>query len=1357
MRDTGLGNHSRAPTAHRDPESKPCTTRSTNHNHTQRGLDNKLPYDPNFAWGDVPSVDKSDSVARVYFQNVNGISSADRFSAASAVGMYADSKSVDILGMAETNLNWNDREIKNGCTRRLREFLGDIKVQASASLVTFGTAYQPGGTAMIIRGRWLGRVIKSNQDPHNMGRWSCTLLLGKQGRKFAIVTAYQVCQQTIARTGGSTAFAQQACLLRQQNRPMDPRHAFIEDLSAFLRELQASDSEILLMLDANEHPEDRHSGIRRLARQLHLIDLHGFRHGFEDEPATFNRGSRRIDFMYGTRAVATAMKAAGIEPFHANGQSDHRGLFVDIDMDKLLGSPSVELTPGRRRSINSRDPLLVAKYKPALMEYLEEHKVERRLADLLGQAEDGLIGAVSMSWKLNAIDRDLTRGMLHAEAKCRGPHRQPWSPALVHARTSVRYWALWCSDITTGNDCSDQRRTEAVGLVLDEPKEPPTFSEARTRLTKARLALKEVIQQAPSLRIAHLEQCAEAQGLREESEKAAYIRKMIRAEQSKDTFARLRRLRGKTITGGSLSTLAVPNGDGGWDRIVDPQMIEDRLFARNHAHFGQATGTPFTTTSIYDVFGRDGTGPMAEAVLNGSEKDEMIDVDHATAVLLDNMKRPHGTKDIDATVAPYDLRSGFQAWSETTSTSPSGRTLSHYRALDSFPEPREEDGPLMGERVFAIIAGIVNLAVQHVVVLERWKTVVSVMLEKIPGNPRLDKLRVIHIFEADLNLTMGILWGRRLLPQAERINELGDEQWGSRKGRMATDVLVQKHMTYSIAAMTHTDMITFDNDAKSCYDRIVLLPAMLRSRQLGMPPEPCKLLVKFLEQAQYHVKTRLGVSENWYSSTESQPLHGCGQGSRLAPALWCMVSTLALQCLSSRVDGVRLVDPRRQFQTRRCSDGYVDDVTCWLNEALTSSLINPMPIEELVGRMRETAQWWEQLLWSTGGRLELPKCFYYILHWKFDTEGRASLATRNEMGLELEIRSSQDGSMNHIRQEDCQESHRTLGIQENPAGIYKAEETRLRQKGLVLARQIQAQALTRADAHVLYRSMYLPMMTYGLEVCPRSRKALEAAQSAPISELLSRMGYNSHMPRAVVFGPAKYGGLGLRHLYTEQGTAQTLCFIRHVRHGGQVGQNIRIALAWFQLIAGVSFSALEKPEFPLPYAEDRWFPPLRTFLAASDFHLISNDLSVVRPRREGDRAIMEDATEKGFCATELSAINRVRLFLQVECISDIVSAHGTHLQPGVLEFPQRYPPSRLCSGRAQALLVRDPYRFGGNSYLCSEAIAVAFSTIAWGHGPISTSASGMPITTQRRNRDISQVRPVDGTSLGPSGRAVRIP
>jgi hypothetical protein len=53
---------------------------------------------------------------------------------------------------------------------------------------------------------------------------------------------------------------------------------------------------------------------------------------------------------------------------------------------------------------------------------------------------------------------------------------------------------------------------------------------------------------------------------------------------------------------------------------------------------------------------------------------------------------------------------------------------------------------------------LLNLAIKNQYTYERWQNVVSYLLAKEPGIPRCNKLRVIHLYEADLNALIGIKW-----------------------------------------------------------------------------------------------------------------------------------------------------------------------------------------------------------------------------------------------------------------------------------------------------------------------------------------------------------------------------------------------------------------------------------------------------------------------------------------------------------------------------------------------------------------------------------------------------------------------
>ena len=61
--------------------------------------------------------------------------------------------------------------------------------------------------------------------------------------------------------------------------------------------------------------------------------------------------------------------------------------------------------------------------------------------------------------------------------------------------------------------------------------------------------------------------------------------------------------------------------------------------------------------------------------------------------------------------------------------------------------------------------------------------------------------------------------------------------------------------------------------------------------------------------------------------------------------------------------------------------GFVDDSTC-----ITGGNPNDS-YENLKKKMTEDAQLWHDLLWASGGKLELPKCGYHLIYYNFDDNG----------------------------------------------------------------------------------------------------------------------------------------------------------------------------------------------------------------------------------------------------------------------------------------------------------------------------------------------------------------------------------
>jgi hypothetical protein len=181
---------------------------------------------------------------------------------------------------------------------------------------------------------------------------------------------------------------------------------------------------------------------------------------------------------------------------------------------------------------------------------------------------------------------------------------------------------------------------------------------------------------------------------------------------------------------------------------------------------------------------------------------------------------------------------GFSKWRESTTTSPSNKHLGIYRALVQYHlhYQRQKQNPTIDEnlsptatKALQIQHLLINLAITHTHTLNRWKTVHNHFIEKIPGQPLIDKLRVIHIYEADWNLILKYFVSHQLTHTACRDNTVTSEQAGGRIGRSSGDMAAKTTITHEICRLQRLNGAVFYNDAKACF-----APHHRESEQLGL-------------------------------------------------------------------------------------------------------------------------------------------------------------------------------------------------------------------------------------------------------------------------------------------------------------------------------------------------------------------------------------------------------------------------------------------------------------------------------------------------------------------------------------------
>ena len=96
---------------------------------------------------------------------------------------------------------------------------------------------------------------------------------------------------------------------------------------------------------------------------------------------------------------------------------------------------------------------------------------------------------------------------------------------------------------------------------------------------------------------------------------------------------------------------------------------------------------------------------------------------------------------------------------------------------------------------------LLNYAIQFGYSFDKWKCIVNTMLEKDKGIPKIHQLRVLHLYEADYNLLLGMKW-RQVLHHAAAQGLLNDGCYGSQPGKEATDALIIRELEYEISRLT---------------------------------------------------------------------------------------------------------------------------------------------------------------------------------------------------------------------------------------------------------------------------------------------------------------------------------------------------------------------------------------------------------------------------------------------------------------------------------------------------------------------------------------------------------------------------
>jgi hypothetical protein len=322
---------------------------------------------------------------------------------------------------------------------------------------------------------------------------------------------------------------------------------------------------------------------------------------------------------------------------------------------------------------------------------------------------------------------------------------------------------------------------------------------------------------------------------------------------------------------------------------------------------------------------------------------------------------------------------------------------------------------------------------------------------------------------------------------------------------------------------------------------------------------------------QQHICTGFGVSETTYGSTIEKLLYDIDQGSCASPILWALLNQLILAALEEKFECIRLVAIDGVEEHILPGDSFVDDTTCGVTddditaESVRSDVHTLVELEEeLIDHMEDIMQYFLDLLQVAGGDLAPEKCAWFLIAfwWK---DGKAKMVQIKQSHKGINMTSKIEGTTVGIKRKASSNSHRTLGFHVQGDGKPYSHKKVMREKSEAYGDAISGSLLQRGGSSTAYNIYFMPRIAYGMPVTKLSFKECDDLKKPLVNAILPKMGITSKAPRAVVFGTARYGGLGLDHLAAVQSHGQLQYILGHQRCQDTTGQLISMMMEFTQM------------------------------------------------------------------------------------------------------------------------------------------------------------------------------------------------
>jgi hypothetical protein len=237
------------------------------------------------------------------------------------------------------------------------------------------------------------------------------------------------------------------------------------------------------------------------------------------------------------------------------------------------------------------------------------------------------------------------------------------------------------------------------------------------------------------------------------------------------------------------------------------------------------------------------------------------------------------------------------------------------------------------------------------------------------------------------------------------------------------------------------------------------------------------------------------------------------------------------------------------------------------------------------------------------------------------------------------------------------QAEETLGVFLAPTGTLTGQLNKFNAKIQQWTEKLAAGRLSKSEMWTAVQSTILRTLAYPLPAINVTRPDWDKTLGPLLTTVLPRLGVCRQFPRAMVFAPTKYFGLGFRHLHTDQEIQRLKDLVFHTANDTITGRLYRASLELMHIELG-SFLPLHRLSLELlgSLVTDSLIKSTWEFMSEHGLSLTA-DIKVELPRQD-DCYLLPALQAYISDLNHLGIVNRCRLFLKALFLSDIVDGTG---------------------------------------------------------------------------------------------------